>query len=214
VHLDVTARNRDHEGVAHVRRGLRGDLVLEDRRVRRLGHPPEDEIVRLPAGHPGAFRFHRGLGSFRRVWVRRRKNRRGRTIKGLLDGSQNRYSEESVLEPGSAGAADRIGGHMDSAPRARIHVIAGLARWARSEEHTSELQSRFDIVCRLLHEKKYQEWIIRSQIIEHRMYLLWDIGFKLGHSTLAFIAAIAADNADMMTKTAMLEVHLFTGDLE
>src|SRR5207249_6913986 len=24
----------------------------------------------------------------------------------------------------------------------------------RSEEHTSELQSRFDIVCRLLHEKK------------------------------------------------------------
>src|SRR5699024_11299308 len=27
------------------------------------------------------------------------------------------------------------------------------AGWARSEEHTSELQSRFDIVCRLLLEK-------------------------------------------------------------
>src|SRR5699024_12075064 len=27
----------------------------------------------------------------------------------------------------------------------------------RSEEQTSELQSRFDIVCRLLHEKKKQE---------------------------------------------------------
>src|SRR5207249_11150508 len=26
--------------------------------------------------------------------------------------------------------------------------------WRRSEEHTSELQSRFDIVCRLLLEKK------------------------------------------------------------
>src|SRR5699024_11387528 len=26
----------------------------------------------------------------------------------------------------------------------------------RSEEHTSELQSRFDLVCRLLHEKKNQ----------------------------------------------------------
>src|SRR6266704_5793892 len=26
--------------------------------------------------------------------------------------------------------------------------------WARSEEHTSELQSRFDLVCRLLLEKK------------------------------------------------------------
>src|SRR5699024_12819708 len=30
----------------------------------------------------------------------------------------------------------------------------GDARHARSEEHTSELQSRFDLVCRLLLEKK------------------------------------------------------------
>src|SRR5699024_12196852 len=28
--------------------------------------------------------------------------------------------------------------------------------WERSEEHTSELQSRFDLVCRLLLEKKKQ----------------------------------------------------------
>src|SRR5437868_15063681 len=32
-------------------------------------------------------------------------------------------------------------------------VARGLAGW-RSEEHTSELQSRFDLVCRLLLEKK------------------------------------------------------------
>src|SRR5207249_4876561 len=29
-----------------------------------------------------------------------------------------------------------------------------LSLWIRSEEHTSELQSRFDLVCRLLLEKK------------------------------------------------------------
>src|SRR2546428_6571689 len=29
-----------------------------------------------------------------------------------------------------------------------------LCRWYRSEEHTSELQSRSDLVCRLLLEKK------------------------------------------------------------
>src|SRR5438067_10479334 len=28
------------------------------------------------------------------------------------------------------------------------------SHWSRSEEHTSELQSRFDLVCRLLLEKK------------------------------------------------------------
>src|SRR5699024_11762888 len=32
-------------------------------------------------------------------------------------------------------------------------VLDSIA-WARSEEHTSELQSRFDLVCRLLLEKK------------------------------------------------------------
>src|SRR5207249_11640138 len=31
---------------------------------------------------------------------------------------------------------------------------ARVASWQRSEEHTSELQSRFDLVCRLLLEKK------------------------------------------------------------
>src|SRR5207249_7663834 len=32
-------------------------------------------------------------------------------------------------------------------------AVANFRRW-RSEEHTSELQSRFDLVCRLLLEKK------------------------------------------------------------
>src|SRR5699024_11878841 len=33
-------------------------------------------------------------------------------------------------------------------------ILTGEADIARSEEHTSELQSRFDLVCRLLLEKK------------------------------------------------------------
>src|SRR5699024_12671865 len=42
-------------------------------------------------------------------------------------------------------------------------VSFALTRRARSEEHTSELQSRFDLVCRLLLEKKkiYKEKNIR-----------------------------------------------------
>src|SRR5438067_8162899 len=32
--------------------------------------------------------------------------------------------------------------------------LGGRSRASRSEEHTSELQSRFDLVCRLLLEKK------------------------------------------------------------
>src|SRR5438045_3059707 len=53
-----------------------------------------------------------------------------------------------------------------------------------------------------------------SQIIEQVLYLLWDIGFKVGHSTRTIKEAIAAANADMVTKTAMLESRLVTGDRE
>src|SRR5699024_11790085 len=36
-----------------------------------------------------------------------------------------------------------------------VGIIAGIVNvYSRSEEHTSELQSRFDLVCRLLLEKK------------------------------------------------------------
>src|SRR5699024_562546 len=40
------------------------------------------------------------------------------------------------------------------APSAVIDATAKLGNNVRSEEHTSELQSRFDLVCRLLLEKK------------------------------------------------------------
>src|SRR5207249_5913696 len=40
---------------------------------------------------------------------------------------------------------------------------AKLNRRLRSEEHTSELQSRFDLVCRLLLEKKKQHVISAQQ---------------------------------------------------
>src|SRR2546428_2353619 len=41
------------------------------------------------------------------------------------------------------------------------HLAAGEL-WLRSEEHTSELQSRSDLVCRLLLEKKNE---IRSPVV-------------------------------------------------
>src|SRR5438132_3097995 len=40
-------------------------------------------------------------------------------------------------------------------PGQRFHWLSsGTPAWTRSEEHTSELQSHSDIVCRLLLEKK------------------------------------------------------------
>src|SRR5699024_12175106 len=43
--------------------------------------------------------------------------------------------------------------HIWPPPRPR-HISDAMVHTGRSEEHTSELQSRFDLVCRLLLEKK------------------------------------------------------------
>src|SRR5699024_11530407 len=44
-------------------------------------------------------------------------------------------------------------------------VGLGAARRGRSEEHTSELQSRFDIVCRLLLDKKKVQYLIDIGVV-------------------------------------------------
>src|SRR5699024_12112208 len=43
-----------------------------------------------------------------------------------------------------------------------FNINQSIVSWIRSEEHTSELQSRFDLVCRLLLEKKKKKlYLIR-----------------------------------------------------
>src|SRR5438105_9585084 len=51
---------------------------------------------------------------------------------------------------------------------ARTNITALRTRWRRSEEHTSELQSRVDLVCRLLLEKKKY-----VQIFPRFFFLSW-----------------------------------------
>src|SRR5690349_22571921 len=55
--------------------------------------------------------------------------------------------------------------------RRLVHVgIEGVTGEVRSEEHTSELQSRRDLVCRLLLEKKKELIAMARRIGESRRY--------------------------------------------
>src|SRR5699024_11934969 len=68
----------------------------------------------------------------------------------------SRWSEDCACQPSSAATTKHTIGAGPSPvsvlPRKRS--CPGTSTKERSEEHTSELQSRFDLVCRLLLEKK------------------------------------------------------------
>src|SRR5699024_11627576 len=61
--------------------------------------------------------------------------------------------------------------------RPRVFIPATLMR---SEEHTSELQSRFDLVCRLLLEKKKDRFIFAAQHGHEAVNLSSLIGRQVG----------------------------------
>src|SRR2546429_3805623 len=67
--------------------------------------------------------------------------------------------EQAVREPGVAGDVDAVPVFVLVSRRVREldDVVRGDAEERRSEEHTSELQSRLHLVCRLLLEKKNNE---------------------------------------------------------
>src|SRR2546428_8365235 len=56
----------------------------------------------------------------------------------------------------------------DLVPSARWTAVPPVRSGARSEEHTSELQSRSDLVCRLLLEKK-KNITSHSEHVHHRV---------------------------------------------
>src|SRR3712207_8291377 len=65
-----------------------------------------------------------------------------------------RGTAEGTAPGWAAGEGGKPRRHSRRAPGARTEAAGGRWRGARSEEHTSELQSRQYLVCRLLLEKK------------------------------------------------------------
>src|SRR2546427_1398165 len=90
----------------------------------------------------------------------------------MVDSSSSRMSVTAVsttcaFAPGSSVETEMIGGSMSGSSRTdrRAYPITPnrtSAAESRSEEHTSELQSQSNLVCRLLLEKKKKNSITLS----------------------------------------------------
>src|SRR5213594_1451284 len=104
----------------------------------------------------------------------------------------------------AAAAAARENGRAE-VPLALI-ALGGYGR--------GELNPFSDIDVMLLHKGTKEISPHLEEMVKQVLYLLWDSGFKVGHSTRSIKEAIGEANRDMRTKTAMLESRFLAGDEE
>src|SRR5207249_8706206 len=77
----------------------------------------------------------------------------------------------AAANPALPGKKSRLPWMAKTLPPRRLRILPGVRPTVfsnRSEEHTSELQSRFDLVCRLLLEKKKK--LVQSMITSDTIY--------------------------------------------
>ncbi len=90
---------------------------------------------------------------------------------------------------------------------------AGLALVAIGGFGRGELNPCSDVDIMFLHDDSKQGISAQNnEIIQSILYMLWDVGFKVGHSTRSISGAVKQANLDMLSKTSLLESRYVAGD--
>jgi [protein-PII] uridylyltransferase len=95
--------------------------------------------------------------------------------------------------------------HLDHPPRIALLAVGGFGR--------GELNPYSDIDILFLHPHDHAKFTTQvNDIVQHVLYVLWDIGFQVGHATRTLAELVTQANADLRTKTSLLEARFLCGD--
>jgi [protein-PII] uridylyltransferase len=95
--------------------------------------------------------------------------------------------------------------HFDKPPRIALLAVGGFGR--------GELNPYSDIDILFLYPNEGEKSAVQvNDIVQHILYMLWDIGFQVGHATRTMPELVSQANGDLRTKTSLLEARYLSGD--
>ncbi len=95
--------------------------------------------------------------------------------------------------------------HSGADPEMVLAAVGGFGR--------GELNPYSDVDILFLYTKgRKTEYRLVEDMVEQVLYMLWDVGFKVGHAARTLPELVDEANANLETKTSLLECRLLSGD--
>ncbi len=155
-------------------------------------------------GDLAAVRRDLALGAFRRHFARIQTTVRTRFESGELAG----VAAARLLAELTQGLIEVI--YAYSLMRSGAELDTPLALLATGGFGRGMLAPMSDIDLLFLTEKEPAGSV--RQVVEFMLYLLWDLGLKVGHATRSIADCLAVAKADLSVRTSLLDTRLLEGD--